>query len=182
MSNGDRKLVKRWTLPDTVLGHIVKGDISGHSHVGFHTEAEYSVENAKLVFHPALDEEQSRRRLAGKSYWGKAVLSADGSKLDAGNLGARKGKASGFFPHPRYNREKAWDTAYIKLKIEQALTNPGDTSRNSWQAWTDQPRQIRLTDTKGPVKTIRVSGVLCGVIYQEGRVESVYPIVEGFKP
>ncbi len=182
MPNGKPKLVKRWTLPEAVLGHIVTGDVSGHSHVGFHTEAEYSVENGKLVFAPALDEGQRLRRQAGKSYWSKAVLSADSSALNPGNLGARKGKASGFFPHPRYNREKEWDKAYIKLKIEQALTNPGDTSRKSWQAWADQPRQIRLTDTKGPVKTIRVSGILCGVIYQDGNVESVYPIVEGFKP
>lgn len=174
------KLVKRWTLPDSVLDHIVKGDVSGTSHVGFHTEAEYSLENKKLAFDPPLDGIQAQRRSDGKSYWGKAILTATGEPLNAGHIRARSAKASGFFPHPKFATDKPWNRAYIKLKIEQALTSPGDTSRKSRQAWTDQPRQIRLTDTKAPLKTIRVSGILCGVIYQQGVVESVYPIVEGF--
>ena len=181
MPNGTPNLTKRWTLPDSVLDHLVSADISSKSHVGLHTEAKLSVENGKLLFYPALDAVQAQRRTAGKSYWGHAVLAADRSAINIGSMGVRKSKASGFFPHPTY-ADKAWDEAYIKLKIEQALTSPGDTSRKSRQAWTDQPRQIRLTDTKAPVKTIRVSGILCGVIYQQGVVESVYPIVEGFTP
>lgn len=167
-------LTKRWTLPAGTATHIFDGEQSGKSHTGFHSEAVKSRENGRAEI--ILDGQQETNRRNGLPYWGKAKLFPSAT----GSFAGRSEKASCFFPHPVHAR--TWTADYIRLKIEQALTDPGDSSRESRAAWSAQPRQIRLSDTRMPLKTIRVAGIRCGVIYRDGAVETVYPIVEGFDP
>jgi len=87
-----------------------------------------------------------------------------------------------FFPNPKkVGGGTKWQKDWLILKIEPALTDPGDSVRHSRAAWQSAPRAIRTTGLVGApeVVKIHVDGVSCHVQYTNGIVTSVYPATFG---
>lgn len=165
-------LKKRWTLPAGVITHIFDGEPSGNSFAGFHSEAIKSRANGKVEIDGQPNPEQLQRWQDGKTYKLKVKI-----KLGNGGGFCQTAGVSTFFPDPAKPKGKDWSKENIIRWIEQALTNPDDSARSSREEWTETPRSIRTTGLVGAqdLKSIRVNGVRCHVIYTAGKIASIYP-------
>jgi len=162
-------LKKRWTLPDSVITHIFTGEPSGNSFAGFHSEAEKSLDNGQLLLVGQPDPEQMRRREEGKTYKLRVRIRVDGAFCATGGV-------STFFPNPKKPNGNRWTKENIIRWIEQGLTNPNDSVRSSRAEWESRPRGQRGAGVVGQALTkIRVNGISCHVLYQNGVVASIYP-------
>lgn len=169
-------LKKRWTLPDSVVTHIFTGEPSGNTFAGFHSEADKSLDNGDMVIVGQPNPEQMRRRDEGKIYKLKVKIKFNGAFCATGAV-------STFFPNPQKPHGQRWTKENIVRWIEQGLTDPNDSVRSSRAAWESQPRGQRGSGVVGQAVTkIRVNGISCNVLYQNGVVASIYPAGLDFAP
>ncbi|HEV7267866.1 MAG TPA: hypothetical protein VGN83_23615 [Falsiroseomonas sp.] len=168
-------LKKRWSLPAKVITHIFDGEPKegGNDFGGYHSEAVHEIDDVYAKIDGQPDPAMLQARQTGKPYQFMIKLKKGGSWTSAG--------LCSFFPHPRMVGGQLWRKDWLILKIEQALTDPGDSVRHSRAAWQSEPRNIRTTGMKGAqeVLKIKVDGVSCHVQYTDGAVNSVYPATFG---
>jgi hypothetical protein len=167
-------LKKRWSLPDAVIAHIFDGDRAGNDFSGFHSEAVHEIDDAYAKIDGQPDPGMWAARDRGEPYQFNIRLKKGGDWTSA--------KVCTFFPNPKKaGGGTKWKKDWLILKIEQALTDPGDSVRHSQAAWQSEPRGIRTTGVVNAqeVVKIRVAGVSCHVQYTNGIVSSVYPATFG---
>lgn len=173
-------LKKRWTCPASVITHIFDGEDKGAGLVGFHSEADKSLDNQKMRISGQPDPVQMQRRMNGEVYQLKVEVLI-GAKWSGP-------KVTTFFPHPRRpphpdraegNRGACFTKENIIRWIEQALTKHGDSDRSSRAEWSSRPRAIAVADTGGKVEHIKINGVSCKVQYEGEAIASVYPSTLG---
>ncbi len=155
-------LKKRYSLSQQVITHIFDGEVSGNSFSGFHSEARKNEKNKKMIIHD-IKGDQMTNRLNNRPYKAWIKINIDGKMLGP--------VEKSMFP-------KDWSEKNIIRWMEQALTDHKDKCRPSREAWTTQPRALRSTGVAGQqLSRIKISKVSCTVLYQDGKIASIYPDV-----